>query len=62
MTDWLRVAERETTTEHAGEFEPIARGPLFAMIALLPLGALAACCLVWRKVAHSLASARPGTR
>lgn len=56
MGDWQRIALRETSTEHVAEFEPITKGPLFAIVALAPLGALAACCLIWRKIT---ALARP---
>ncbi len=45
----LRVAMRETSIEHTSEFEPITRGPVFAVLALGMLGAVAACTLVWRK-------------
>jgi len=48
----LRIAQRETQPQFAGEFEPITRGFLFAVIGLGALGALAACCLAWRTVAR----------
>jgi hypothetical protein len=35
----LEVARRETDPRHASEFEPITRGPLVAVLALLVLGA-----------------------
>jgi hypothetical protein len=48
----LRIAHRETSPQFAGEFEPITRGFLFALICLGALGALAACFLVWRAIAR----------
>jgi len=44
----LRIAQRETSPLFAGEFEPITRGFLFAVISLGALGALAVCFLIWR--------------
>ena len=48
----LRIAQRETSPEFAGEFEPITRGFLFAVVSLGALGALAACYLVWRTLSR----------
>jgi len=50
----LRIAQRETSPQYAGEFEPITRGVLFAVISLGALGALAAFFLVWRTIARAL--------
>jgi len=47
----LRIAERETSLEHAAEFEPITRGFAFAALALGPLCILAAGCVAWRLMA-----------
>ena len=38
----LRIARRETSPEHVAEFEPITKGFVFAVIALAPLGVMAA--------------------
>ena len=46
----LRIARREASPEHIAEFEPITRGPLFAVCALVPLGVMAAFCLLWQKL------------
>ncbi len=48
----LRIAQRETSPQFAGEFEPITRGFLFAVISLGALGALAACFLARRTIAR----------
>ena len=37
----LRIAQRETSPQYAGEFEPITRGFLFAAISLGASGAMA---------------------
>jgi hypothetical protein len=44
----LRIARRETSPQYAGEFEPITRGFLFAVISLAGLGAMAAAYMLWR--------------
>jgi hypothetical protein len=44
----LRIAQRETSPQYAGEFEPITRGFVFAAIWLGALGAVAAAYLLWR--------------
>jgi hypothetical protein len=44
----LRIAQRETSPQYAGEFEPITRGFLFAVISLGALGLIAVACLFWR--------------
>ncbi|MGD0777901.1 MAG: hypothetical protein ABSC05_34375 [Candidatus Solibacter sp.] len=46
----LEIARREASPDHVLEFEPITRGPLFAVCALAPLGVIAAFCLVWQKL------------
>ena len=46
----LEIARREVSSEHLAEFEPITRGPVFAVCALVPLGAMAVVCLVWQKL------------
>ncbi len=44
----LRIAQRETSPQYAGEFEPITRGFLFAVISLAGLGAMAVAYVLWR--------------
>ena len=44
----LRIAQRETSPQYAGEFEPITRGFLFAAISLGALGTVAAAYMLWR--------------
>lgn len=46
----LDVARREVSPEHFNDFEPIVKGPLFAVVALIPLGILAVACLVSQKL------------
>jgi hypothetical protein len=43
-----RIALREASFGHAGEFAPIAKGPVFALAALALLAPVMACCLAWR--------------
>jgi hypothetical protein len=43
----LRIAQRETSPQYAGEFEPITRGFLFAAISLGALGAVAVAYMLW---------------
>lgn len=50
----VRIALRETSPSHVQEFEPIVRGPMFALIALFPLCTLAAFRLVWQRLSRSL--------
>jgi hypothetical protein len=50
----LAIARRETCIEHCEEFEPIVKGPLWAVAALAPLCAAAAACLAWRIVRGAL--------
>ena len=44
----LRIAQRETSPQYAGDFEPITRGFLFAVISLAGLGAMAVAYSFWR--------------
>jgi hypothetical protein len=48
----LQWAQREASLEHAGEFMPITKGPVFAMVCLIPLGCamavFAAVSMAWR--------------
>ena len=46
----LRIALRETSPAHVNEFEPITKGTLFALIALAPLGMMAAVVMAWRAI------------
>ena len=46
----LRIAQRETSPQYAGDFEPITRGFLFAVISLAGLGAMA----VTKVLAHAV--------
>jgi hypothetical protein len=46
----MAVAQREVTPAHAAEFAPITRGPVFAALALIGLGAVAGIYLVGRKL------------
>ncbi len=49
----LRIAQRETSPQYAGEFEPITRGFLFAVISLAGLGAMAVAYMLWRFLART---------
>ena len=49
----LEVARREASTQFLGEFEPITKGPVYAVIALIPLCISAAAFIVWRKLPWS---------
>jgi len=42
----IELAKREASPEHYRDFEPITRGPLFAILMLIPLGLLAAAFVV----------------
>jgi hypothetical protein len=53
----LRIAQRETSPQYAGEFEPITRGFLFAVISLAGLGAMAIMYMLWRFLARSFSRA-----
>ena len=44
----LEIAQRETSPQFAGEFEPITRGFLFAAISLGALGLMAVAYMLWR--------------
>lgn len=55
----LALAEREADPRSAAQFEPISRGPWFAVIALAAVGLLSLPGMVWR-VARALA--RPAAR
>jgi hypothetical protein len=44
----LLAAQREASFQYAREYEPITRGPVFAIAALLPLGCIMATCMFWR--------------
>ncbi len=46
----LRIAQRETSPQYYGEFEPITRGFVFAVISLGILGVMAVACMIWRAV------------
>jgi hypothetical protein len=46
----LQIARRETSLDHVHEFEPITKGFVFAVLALAPLGLMAAFGLVWKKL------------
>jgi hypothetical protein len=46
----LEVAKREASFEHAWEFAPIVKGPLFAVAGLVPLCCATAICIVWRGI------------
>lgn len=48
----LQIAGRETSPEFAKDFEPITRGPLYAVLALIPLGLMAAIGLVRQKLGN----------
>ncbi len=50
----LRIAQRETSPQYAGEFEPITRGFLFAAISLAGLGAMAVAYMLWRLLVRTL--------
>ena len=50
----LGIAQRETTPQFAGEFEPITRGFLFAVISLGALGVLAVAYMIWRALVRVL--------
>ena len=53
----LRIAQRETSPQFAGEFEPITRGFLFAAISLGALGAVAVAYMLWRALQRILSPA-----
>jgi hypothetical protein len=52
-TEILEMAIREVSPEHVDEFTPITRGPIYAIVALIPLCIMAAACLVWKKLPWS---------
>ena len=49
----LGIAQRETLPQYAGEFEPITRGFLFAVISLAGLGAMAVAYMFWRALVRT---------
>ena len=55
----MRSPARETCIEHCEKFEPIVKGPLWAVAALAPLCAAAAACLAWRVVRGALSTPCP---
>jgi hypothetical protein len=46
----IEIARREASPEHLREFEPVTKGLLFAVVALIPLGVAAGFCLLWRRL------------
>jgi hypothetical protein len=42
------LALREATTTHAAAFEPVARGPVFAVVALVCVGLVAVPLTLWQ--------------
>jgi hypothetical protein len=58
----LRIAQRETSPQYAGEFEPITRGFLFAVISLAGLGAMAVIYMLWRFLMRSFSRAAANSR
>ena len=58
----LRIAQRETSPQFAGEFEPITRGFLFAAISLGALGLMAVAYMLWRVLRRTLSRAAAGGR
>jgi hypothetical protein len=46
----LEIAKREASFEHAREFAPIVKGPLFAIAGLAPLCCAVVVCMVWRGI------------
>jgi hypothetical protein len=58
----LRIAQRETSPQHAGEFEPITRGFLFAVIALGALGIMAVAYLLWGVLARAFSRGGANSR
>lgn len=53
----LRMARRETSLHYAGEFEPVTRGFLFAVIALGALGVMAGVYTFWRILVRTFSRA-----
>ena len=47
----IALASREVSPEHVDEFQPITRGPIFAMLGLAALGAVACLYMIARKLA-----------
>ncbi len=50
----VEFARREASPDHYREFEPITRGPAFAILMLIPLALLAGVCLAARQAAALL--------
>lgn len=46
----LALADRETDPRLAGQFEPICRGPWFALLALAGVGVLSLPGMAWRLI------------
>jgi hypothetical protein len=58
----LRIAQRETSPQYAGEFEPITRGFLFAVISLGALGVMAVAYMFWRALMRTFSRGAAGGR
>jgi hypothetical protein len=58
----LAMARRETCIEHCEEFEPIVKGPLFAVAVLAPLCAAAVACQAWRILRKAVSRTLSRTR
>jgi len=56
----LRIAQRETLPQFAGEFEPVTRGFLFAVVSLGALGALAVPYILWRAMVRAVSRTPAG--
>lgn len=50
----LRMALREASPAHVDEFEPITKGFVFAVAALVPLTMIAAVVMIWRAIKHAV--------
>ena len=55
-TEIRELALRETDPTQARHFEPIVRGPVFAVLALAAIGLAAAPAMLWRLLTHRGAS------
>jgi hypothetical protein len=58
----LVIAQRETSPQFAGEFEPITRGFLFAAISLGALGLMAVAYMLWRVLLRAFSGTGAGGR
>lgn len=57
----LTLAQREVTPEHALEFDPITKGPIFAVVAILGLAIIAVPYMAYGKArARCLAAGESG--